>query len=40
MPASNCAAYGLRTPEGELIGAVCFGRGPPICAGQNGGIRR
>jgi hypothetical protein len=28
MPASNCASYGLRTPEGDLIGAVCFGRGP------------
>jgi hypothetical protein len=28
MPALTLACYGLRTPDGELAGAVCFGPGP------------
>jgi hypothetical protein len=28
MPALISACYGLRTPSGELAGAVCFGPGP------------
>jgi len=28
MPSAPTACYGLRTPEGELAGVVCFHRGP------------